>query len=79
MVIKKTVSTTMKKEGEAMGKETLDVYDELDSSVTRSDANYRRCFHEAGLKVMRSELQKGFERGLLPVRFYALRVDAGWG
>ena len=79
MIVKENMSTTMRERGEAKEMEVVDVYDELDSSVTRSDANYRRCFHEAGLKVMRSELQKGFERGLLPVRFYALRVDAERG
>ena len=60
-----------------MGKETLDVYNELDDSLVRADTIFRRCFHDAGLKVMKSELQKGFERGLLPVKFYALRVDCG--
>lgn len=52
-----------------------DVYDELDSSVTRCDATFRRCFQEAGVRVVRSELQRGLEKGLLPVRFYALRVE----
>ncbi|KAG7005653.1 hypothetical protein G7Y79_00018g044600 [Physcia stellaris] len=64
-------------DGEGGESETVDVFDELDSSVTRSDATFRRCFREAGLRVVRSELQKGFEKGLLPVRFYALRVEEG--
>ena len=72
IVVKENMSTTMGKNGEV-----VDVYDELDSCVTRCDATFRRCFMEAGLRVVRSELQKGFERGLLPVRFYALRADEG--
>ena len=78
VIVKENNSTTVGGE-EAKGMELVDVYDELDSSVTRSDASYRRCFHEAGLKVVKSELQKGFERGLLPVRLYALRVDEEYG
>ena len=52
-----------------------DVYDKLDSSVTRGDPTFRRCFHEAGVRVVRSELQRGLQKGLLPVRFYACRVE----
>ena len=77
VIVKENISTTMGEVGAAKEMELVDVYDELDSSVTRSDATFRRCFHQAGLKVVKSELQKGFERGLLPVRFYALRVDEG--
>lgn len=76
IIVKENVSTTVV-EGKDGKSETVDVFDELDSSVTRSDATFRRCFHEAGLRVVRSELQKGFEKGLLPVRFYALRVEEG--
>ena len=54
---------------------TKDVYDEVDSSVTRCDATFRRCFQEAGVRVVRSELQRGLEKGLLPVRFYACRRE----
>ena len=71
VIVKENMSTTVREGGE----EVVDVYDELDSSVTRSDATFRRCFQEAGLQLVKSELQKGFEKGLLPVRFYALRVD----
>ncbi|KAL8794375.1 MAG: hypothetical protein Q9195_003073 [Heterodermia aff. obscurata] len=77
VIVKENMSTTMGEGETAKELELVDVYDELDSSVTRSDASYRKCFQEAGLKVVKSELQKGFERGLLPVRFYALRVDEG--
>ncbi|KAL3495705.1 DUF858 domain protein [Aspergillus germanicus] len=52
-----------------------DMYDEEDSSVTRTDEKFRALFKEAGLNVIASELQLGFPKNfkLLPVRFYALR------
>jgi protein N-terminal methyltransferase len=54
---------------------TQDVYDDVDSSVTRTDESYRAAFANAGLKIVRTELQHGFPRhlGLYPVRFYALQ------
>jgi protein N-terminal methyltransferase len=57
-----------------------DIYDEVDSSVTRTDAKFRRIFEEAGLRVVRAELQAGFPRalGLFPVKMYGLRpVERG--
>ncbi|KHN96511.1 uncharacterized protein MAM_05454 [Metarhizium album ARSEF 1941] len=54
-----------------------DVYDSTDSSVTRQDSSFRRIFRQAGMTVVRSELQRGLpERPtlkLLPVNMYALR------
>ncbi|KAK4555054.1 hypothetical protein LTR86_007820 [Recurvomyces mirabilis] len=50
-----------------------DVYDETDSSVTRTDEKFRRLFEEAGMKVVSSELQRGMPKGLYPVRSYALQ------
>lgn len=52
-----------------------DVYDETDSSVTRSDEKFRLLFRKAGLKIVSTELQRGFPKtlGLFPVRSYALR------
>lgn len=52
-----------------------DIFDGEDSSVTRSDTNWRLSFEKAGLRLVRTELQTGFlkEWGLLPVRMYALR------
>ncbi|KAK0739431.1 alpha-N-methyltransferase NTM1 [Apiosordaria backusii] len=53
-----------------------DDFDELDSSVTRKDATFRRIFKEAKLKLVQVELQKGFQSsGLLPVRMYALKPE----
>ncbi|RDA86967.1 hypothetical protein CP532_6721 [Ophiocordyceps camponoti-leonardi (nom. inval.)] len=54
-----------------------DVFDETDSSVTRRDETYRSLFAKAGVKVVRTELQRGFPESantrLLPVRMYALK------
>ncbi|KAA8648198.1 hypothetical protein EYZ11_000574 [Aspergillus tanneri] len=52
-----------------------DMYDDEDSSVTRTDEKFRSIFNEAGMTVITSELQLGFPKNfkLLPVRFYALR------
>ncbi|EHY59417.1 hypothetical protein HRR83_001309 [Exophiala dermatitidis] len=52
-----------------------DIFDEEDSSVTRSDQNWRESFERAGLKLVKTEVQTGFpkELGLYPVRMYALR------
>ncbi|KAL2829205.1 alpha-N-methyltransferase NTM1 [Aspergillus cavernicola] len=52
-----------------------DMYDDEDSSVTRTDEKFRALFKEAKLNVIASELQLGFPKNfkLLPVRFYALR------
>jgi protein N-terminal methyltransferase len=59
-------------EGEA---EEQDEYDEVDSSVTRSGAKFERCFRDAGLKVVKTELQRGFGKdlGLFPVRMWGLQ------
>ncbi|GAB7358452.1 hypothetical protein MBLNU230_g2516t1 [Neophaeotheca triangularis] len=50
-----------------------DVYDETDSSVTRTDEKFRKLFGQAGLKLVATELQKGFPKDLYPVRMYALQ------
>lgn len=66
MVVKENMSTNPDK---------TDMYDEVDSSVTRTDEKFRSIFREAGLQLISTELQLGFpkEFKLLPVRFYALR------
>ncbi|KAK5109670.1 hypothetical protein LTR62_006792 [Meristemomyces frigidus] len=50
-----------------------DVYDETDSSVTRTDDKFRRLFGEAGLRVVSTEVQRGMPKDLYPVRAYALQ------
>ncbi|PYH41608.1 N-terminal protein methyltransferase [Aspergillus saccharolyticus JOP 1030-1] len=66
LVVKENQSTDPKGE---------DMYDDEDSSVTRTDEKFRNLFKESGLSVLASELQLGFPKNfrLLPVRFYALR------
>ncbi|KAF4969214.1 hypothetical protein FSARC_3517 [Fusarium sarcochroum] len=66
MVVKENLSTF----GE-------DQFDELDSSVTREDSKFLALFEQAGLDVVRSDLQRGFPdvdgRPLLPVKMYGLK------
>lgn len=50
-----------------------DVFDETDSSVTRTDEKFRTLFDKAKLRVVSTELQKGLTEGLYPVRAYALQ------
>jgi protein N-terminal methyltransferase len=52
-----------------------DVYDEEDSSVTRSDEKFRKLFKDAGLKIVTTELQRGMPKELYPVRIYALKPE----
>ncbi|KAG9654264.1 hypothetical protein KCU64_g7331, partial [Aureobasidium melanogenum] len=53
-----------------------DVYDETDSSVTRTDDKFRALFKGAGLKIVATELQRGFPKDLYPVRIYAAQPEA---
>ncbi|OWB56287.1 hypothetical protein B5S28_g2184 [[Candida] boidinii] len=50
-----------------------DVFDEVDSSKTRSDKNFRRLFKLAGWDLIATDLQKGVPRELFPIRMYALK------
>ncbi|ORY19693.1 alpha-N-methyltransferase NTM1 [Clohesyomyces aquaticus] len=52
-----------------------DIYDEEDSSVTRTDTKFRKLFKEAGLKLVAEQVQKGFPSELFPVRMYALKSE----
>ncbi|KND87928.1 Alpha N-terminal protein methyltransferase 1 [Tolypocladium ophioglossoides CBS 100239] len=58
---------------ENMSTSGRDLYDEVDSSVTRQDEKFRRIFEQAGLRIVRTELQKAMPKELFPVRMYALR------
>ena len=64
IIVKENISTDDKGE---------DMFDADDSTITRTDENYVRLFKEAGLRVVRTELQTGFPKGLFPVRMYALQ------
>ena len=57
------------------GGTTDDIYDEEDSSVTRTNEKLLEIFKKAALEVLAQETQKGFPKGLglYPVRMYALR------
>ncbi|KAI9877078.1 MAG: Alpha N-terminal protein methyltransferase 1 [Pleopsidium flavum] len=52
-----------------------DIFDEVDSSVTRTDTKFQELYQQAGLKIIKTELQTGFPKDLYPVRFYALRPN----
>ncbi|KZT70162.1 DUF858-domain-containing protein [Daedalea quercina L-15889] len=49
------------------------VFDETDSSITRSDLAWKRAFKDAGLTLVHQQLQRGFPEGLYAVNMYALR------
>ena len=49
-------------------------YDDEDHSITRTSNAYERVFREAGLQVVRTELQLGLPEELFPVRIWCLRV-----
>ncbi|KAI4200427.1 MAG: hypothetical protein LQ350_003965 [Teloschistes chrysophthalmus] len=66
IVVKENVSTDP--DGE-------DMFDEEDSSVTRTDAKFRSLFEMVGLKISKTEVQTGFPKGLYPVKFYALQPE----
>ncbi|CAI5760155.1 unnamed protein product [Candida verbasci] len=52
-----------------------DIFDEIDSSVTRTDAKFRQLFEKAGLKLIASDIQKGLPKELYPVRMYCLKSN----
>lgn len=72
-------TSSIEEKGWIMVKENLskekdgDIFDEQDSSVTRTDRNFRRIFAEAGLTVIKSARQEGFPSELYVVMMYALR------
>ncbi|KAF8550447.1 hypothetical protein OG21DRAFT_1487767 [Imleria badia] len=49
------------------------VFDEQDSSWTRSDLAFKKIFEDAGLHLVRQKIQRGLPAGLYPVKMYALR------
>lgn len=52
-----------------------DIFDETDSSVTRSDNKFRELFVQAGFKLIASDVQKGLPKELYPVRMYCLKAN----
>ncbi len=65
------------KENMSSNRDGTDIFDIVDSSVTRTDQKFKRIIQEAGLVLVKTELQTGFPKLLYPVRFYALRPDDG--
>ncbi|KAI1317723.1 alpha-N-methyltransferase NTM1 [Xylariaceae sp. FL0255] len=59
------------KENLATGLE--DVFDAIDSGLTRKEETFRRIFTKAGLKIIKTELQHGLPSELFPVRMFALK------
>ncbi|KAI0549599.1 alpha-N-methyltransferase NTM1 [Xylaria curta] len=56
----------------------VDIFDPVDSSVTREDRSFREIFKAAGLRIVKVETQKGLSTKsvqLLPVLSYALRPN----
>ncbi|KAJ7685245.1 DUF858-domain-containing protein [Mycena polygramma] len=49
------------------------VFDEQDSSLTRSDKAWKAVFEEAGLNLLNEQVQEGLPDGLYVVKMYALR------
>ena len=65
IIIKENMSTNV--DGE-------DIFDQQDSSVTRTNQKFKQLFKEADLRLVKTEVQRGFPKGLYPVRFYALKA-----
>ena len=64
IIVKENMSTNVKGE---------DIFDQQDSSVTRTDQKFRQLFKETDIRLIKTEVQRGFPKGLYPVRFYALK------
>lgn len=64
IVVKENMSTNV---------DGKDSFDQQDSSVTRTDQKFRQIFKEADIRLIKTEVQRGFPKGLYPVRFYALK------
>lgn len=50
-------------------------YDDEDHSITRTSNAYERVFKEAGLIIVRTQLQLGLPEELFPVRIWCLRIS----
>ncbi|KAA1067116.1 hypothetical protein PGT21_014313 [Puccinia graminis f. sp. tritici] len=49
------------------------LFDKEDSSLTRSHQSFLRIFKQAGLRLIKQEIQRGFDPDLYRVNFYALQ------
>ncbi|KAJ3205265.1 hypothetical protein HDU67_008934 [Dinochytrium kinnereticum] len=57
---------------ENMSQREIEV-DTTDSSVTRTEEHLKNLFSEAGLEIVKEELQLGFPKGLYKVKMFLLR------
>lgn len=78
--LQRASKTLSQPEGWIMVKDNLstdtfgeDIFDDADSSVTRSDAKFKAIFEEANLRIVSQQLQSSFPAALYPVKMYALR------
>ncbi|TQS32999.1 hypothetical protein Golomagni_06671, partial [Golovinomyces magnicellulatus] len=53
----------------------VDIFDKLDSSVTREDVKFRTVFERAGFKIIKAEVQRGMPDELYPICTYALQPE----
>ncbi|PWN38414.1 DUF858-domain-containing protein [Meira miltonrushii] len=51
-------------------------YDDQDHSITRTPNAYERVFRQAGLEVVKTQLQLGLPEELLPVQIWCLRIPS---
>lgn len=51
----------------------VSVLDEEDSSLTRSNKMWEEIFEQAGLKIVKEQVQEGLPAGLFLVKAWALR------
>ncbi|GAA6060154.1 hypothetical protein JCM10212_001451 [Sporobolomyces blumeae] len=65
IIVKENVCKDTEKDGR--------LFDDEDSSITRSDAAFRNVFKMANLTLLRREVQQGFPKELFPVVAYALQ------
>jgi len=59
------------KENLAMG--AVDIFDDVDSSVTRTENKFKEIFGQADMRIMKTEMQKGMPKELCPIRIWALQ------
>jgi len=55
------------------GASAQEIFEEQDSSLTRSDAAWKDIFRLAGTRLVREQVQQGLPEGLYEVKMYALR------
>jgi len=72
IVVKENLCRDLQDEnGEAISPRTI--FDEQDSSLTRSDLAWKEAFKEAGLTLVKEQIQRGLPEELYKVKMYALR------